>query len=170
MSTRKHQLPWELSFTAWWFIRYYMHSHLSPDFPAKVRISWQKCFLSSVVRFTSPASNALVCRYLWGRVVKESKRHYNEVITPLINFPGKDMLDKILHRYQLRMVQPGKICTFFTAFCDLKDTHQFCPAVSDIQRSVSWCEWQGGSTPLIHMTLGLPVRRFLPAQGPLSSW
>lgn len=52
---------------------------------------------------------------------------------------------------------------------DLKDTLQFCPAVSDTQQSVSWCEWQGGSIPLIRMTSELPVRRSLPAQGPPSS-
>lgn len=35
----------------------------------------------------------------------EQERHYNQVINLLINFLGKDMLDKILYRYKLRMVQ-----------------------------------------------------------------
>lgn len=54
--------------------------------------------------------------------------------------------------------------------CDLKDTLQFCSAVSDTRRSVSWCEWRGGSIPLTRTTSELPVKRFRPARGRPSSW
>lgn len=52
---------------------------------------------------------------------------------------------------------------------DLKDTPPFCPAVSDIQRSVSWCESLGGSTPLTGRTSKPPEETFRLSWGPLFS-
>lgn len=104
------------------------HSHSSPDLPEKFRSSWQKCFLSAVVRFTSPANKALVCKYLcW--LMKDINGQCRE----------QHHLQQTTHATLLKIPVSTDCSNVFKVIIG-KDTHRFCPTVSDTRQPVSWYE------------------------------